>query len=139
VPNEIVHPDRRIERAGLVTAGGARLAVWWSGGRVSGGLGDWLRVTARLMRGDANIRYPRPGRVEIADKIIRNRVQGKGVLYLSPLESLCGAADCPIGSFYTDSHGNVSFRKRKCPAVGRAVNLSCVAFGRYRLKKRGSE
>ncbi len=49
-----------------------------------------------MMRGNANIRHSRPGRVEIADKIIRNRVEGKGVLYLSPLESLCGAADCPI-------------------------------------------
>jgi hypothetical protein len=53
-------------------------------------------LAERLMRGNANIRHPRPGRVEIADKIIRDRVRGKGVLYLSPLESLCGAADCPL-------------------------------------------
>lgn len=34
--------------AGLVTAGGAWLAAWFSDGRVGGGLADWLRVTVRL-------------------------------------------------------------------------------------------
>lgn len=39
--------------AGLVTAGGAWLAAWFSDGRVGGGLADWLRVTVRLARGES--------------------------------------------------------------------------------------
>jgi type IV secretion system protein VirD4 len=39
--------------AGLVTATGARVATALSGGRVSGGLGDWLRVAGRLVQGEA--------------------------------------------------------------------------------------
>ncbi len=39
--------------AGLVTAGGASLAAWFSDGRVRGGLADWLRVTVRLARGES--------------------------------------------------------------------------------------
>ena len=39
--------------AGMVTAGGAWLSARFSGGRVGGGLADWLRVTVRLVRGES--------------------------------------------------------------------------------------
>jgi type IV secretion system protein VirD4 len=37
---------------GIVTAGGAWIAALFSGGEVSGGLTDWLKVTVRLVRGE---------------------------------------------------------------------------------------
>jgi type IV secretion system protein VirD4 len=37
--------------AGFVTAAGARLAAWFSGGHAGGGLADWLKITVRLARG----------------------------------------------------------------------------------------
>jgi peptidoglycan/LPS O-acetylase OafA/YrhL len=90
-PAGLAFLDATIDR---LKSGGARVVIIGPGLRYDDPVPTML--AKRLMRGDANSRHPRPVRVEIADKIIRNHVRGKGVLYLSPLESLCAAADCPL-------------------------------------------
>ena len=49
----LLPPARQRVVAGMVTAGGAWLSARFSGGRVGGGLADWLRVTVRLARGES--------------------------------------------------------------------------------------